>query len=117
LKESIVLADVSVATTNDLRRYPRFSSPKGTILAWQTANKSVASEVVNLGLGGLYIRTPDPPPPGTFIQLLLDVPAGEVRARAVVQRSRSKEGMGVKFVAMQQEDRARFIRWLTRLSS
>jgi hypothetical protein len=65
----------------------------------------------------LYIHTPEPPAPGTFIQLLLDVPAGEVRARAVVQRSKSKEGMGVKFVAMQQEDRARFVRWLKHLSS
>jgi hypothetical protein len=106
-----------MATTNDLRRYPRVSSPKGTILAWQSASKRNVSRVANLGLGGLYIRTPEPPPPGTFIQLLLDVPAGEVRARAVVQRSKPKEGMGVKFVAMQQEDRARFIRWLKHLSS
>jgi hypothetical protein len=105
-----------VATTNDLRRYPRFPAPKGTILAWQTANKRVVSAADNLGLGGLYILTPEPPSPGTFIQLLLDVPEGEVRARAVVQRSEPKEGMGVKFVAMQQEDRARFARWLRRLS-
>jgi hypothetical protein len=49
--------------------------------------------------------------------LLLDVPAGEVRARAVVQRSKPKEGMGVKLVAMQQDDRARFAQWLKRLSS
>jgi len=106
-----------VATTNDLRRYPRLSSPKGTILAWQTANRRVVSSVDNLGLGGLYIRTPEPPAPGTFIQLLLDAPTGEVRARAIVQRSKPKAGMGVKFIAMQQEDRARFVRWLERLSS
>jgi len=106
-----------MATTNDLRRYPRLSSPKGTILAWQTASRRFVSSVDNLALGGLYVRTPEPPPPGTFIQLLLDVPAGEVRAGAVVQRSKPKEGMGVKFVAMQQEDRARFFRWVKHLSS
>jgi hypothetical protein len=117
LKESIVLSGVAMATTNDLRRYPRLSSPNSTILAWQSASLRHVSHVTNLGLGGLYIRTTDPPPPGTFIQLLLDVPAGEVRARAVVQRSKSKEGMGVKFVAMQQEDRGRFARWLKCLSS
>jgi hypothetical protein len=117
LKESIVLSGVAMATTNDLRRYPRLSSPNSTILAWQTASLRHVSHVINLGLGGMYIRTTDPPPPGTFIQLLLDVPAGEVRARAVVQRSKSKEGMGVKFVAMQQEDRGRFAQWLKRLSS
>jgi PilZ domain len=117
LKESIVHASVSVATPNEHRRYSRLSSPKGTILAWQTANKREVSRVVNLGMGGLYICTSEPPPPGTFIQLLLDVPTGEVRARAIVQRSKPKEGMGVRFVAMQQEHRARFAQWLKHLSS
>jgi hypothetical protein len=117
LKESTLLSGVSVATTNDFRRYPRLSSPKGTILAWQSASIRHVSGVANLGLGGLYIRTTEPPPVGTFIQLLFDAPTGEVRARAVVQRSAPKEGMGVKFVAMQQEDRARFARWLKRLTT
>ena len=85
-------------------------------MAWQSANKRVVSRVDNFGLGGLYIRTPDPPAIGTFIQLLLDAPTGEVRARAVVQRCRPKEGMGVKFVAMQQDDRARFAGWLKSLA-
>jgi hypothetical protein len=105
-----------VATTNDFRRYPRLSSPKETVLAWQSASNRHVSRVANFGLGGLYIRTTEPPPPGTFIQLLLDVPTGEVRARAVVQRSKCQEGMGVKIVAMQQEDRARYARWLKRLT-
>ena len=81
-------------------------------MAWQSVSKKLVSRVSNLGLGGLYICTPEPPPPGAFIQLLLDVPAGEVRARALVQRSKPNEGMGVKFIAMQQEDRGRFVRWL-----
>ena len=106
-----------MTTTNDLRRYPRLACPKRTILAWQTAHKRVVSSMDNLGLGGLYIRTSEPPTPGTFIQLLLDVPTGEVRARAVVQRSKPKEGMGVKFVAMRQEHRARFAQWLKHLST
>ena len=106
-----------MATANEFRRYPRLACPKGTILAWQTAHTRVVSAVDNVGRGGLYILTPKPPAPGTFIQLLLDVPAGEVRATAIVQRSEPKEGMGVKFVAMEQEDRVRFSRWLKRLSS
>jgi PilZ domain-containing protein len=101
---------------NDLRQYPRVPSPKGTILAWQNAGMKHLSRVANLGMGGLYIRIAEPPPPGTYIQLLLDVPAGEVRARAAVRRSKPREGMGVKFVAMQQEDRARFAGWLKHLS-
>jgi hypothetical protein len=50
-----------VATTNDHRRYPRFSAPKSTILAWQTANLKEVSHVSILGLGGMYIHTTEPP--------------------------------------------------------
>lgn len=106
---------VSAGTMKDSRQYARLSSPKGTILACQNAGVKKVSGVINAGLGGLYIRTAEPPPAGTYIQLLFDVPAGEVRARAVVQRSQAKKGMGVKFVAMQQDDRARFAGWLKHL--
>ena len=53
----------------------------------------------------------------TNIQLLLDAPEGEIRARAIVRRTSPHEGMGVKIVAMHPEDRARLIRWLDSLSS
>jgi uncharacterized RDD family membrane protein YckC len=105
-----------LAKENERRLYPRLLAPKGTIVAWQSSTTRLVSAVDNFGLGGLYIRTPDPPATGTFIQVLLDAPTGEVRARAAVQRSSSKQGMGVKFVAMDQEDRARFAGWLRTLS-
>jgi PilZ domain-containing protein len=114
--ESILAGGFLVATTNDLRRYPRFNPPQPTFSAWQSANQRYVSRVGNLGLGGLFIRTPEPPPLGTLIQLLLDTSEGEIRARAEVKSTRRKEGMGVKIVAMQQDDRARFARWLKRLS-
>lgn len=106
-----------MATTNDVRRYPRITCPKGTLLAWQAAGKKSLSYVGNLSLSGLYIRAIEPPPPGTIIQLLLDVPAGEVRARALVQRSEPRQGMGVKFIAMQHEDRGRLAQWLNTLAT
>ena len=105
-----------VPSTNDLRRYPRTPSPQGTLLAWQYSGKKLVSYVGNLGPGGLYIRTMEPPAPGSFIPLLFDAPAGEVRARALVERSRPKDGMGVKFIAMQHQDRGRLAQWLNTLS-
>ena len=106
-----------MAATNELRRYPRISAPQGAILAWRSGFLRQVSRIGNLSLGGLFIRTTEPPPTGAVIQLLLNVPAGEVRARAVVQWSEPKNGVGVKFVAMQQEDHARFASWLKLLSS
>lgn len=101
---------------NDLRRHPRIRLPKGTVLAWSTAGKRCVSLVQNFALGGLFIRALEPLPRGSSIQLLLDAPEGEIRARAIVQNSRPREGMGVKFIAMQPEDRARLGRWLNTLS-
>jgi hypothetical protein len=75
------------------------------------------SPVVNLSLGGIYVRAIEPPPVGTSIQLLLVASTLEFRARAVVQRSEPQKGMGIKLIAMQQDDRARFASWLRRLPS
>jgi PilZ domain len=106
-----------LANESARRVYPRLRAAKETIVAWQSSTKRFVSAVDNFRVGGLFIRTPDPPAPGTFLQLLLDAPTGEVGARAAVRRSRPQESMGVKFVAMGQEDRARFAGWLRALSS
>lgn len=102
---------------NNPRRYPRHCSPKGTLLAWQATTVRDVSRVVDLSLGGFYVRAIEPLPVGTSIQLLLVAPALEVRARAVVQRSEPQKGMGIKLIAMQQEDRARLASWLKQLPS
>jgi len=101
----------------DRRRYPRLPSPRGVVVAWRSSSKGMVSVVENFGHGGLFIRTADPPVAGTLLQLLMDAPTGEVRARAVVQRTSPRAGMGVKFVAMEQEHRARFAGWLRSLPS
>lgn len=101
----------------ELRKHPRLQSPAGSFLAWQTAKQKLVSYLGDLCLGGLFIRTQNPLTPGTSIQLLMDTPAGEVRARAEVRSARARIGMGVKFVAMLPEDRARLGRWLNTLSA
>lgn len=63
-------------------------------------------------MGGLFLHTPNPPPLGTMIQLLFDLKAGEVRARASVRYSSSGKGMGVQIVQMDPGDRARLYQFL-----
>jgi PilZ domain-containing protein len=104
-----------MSTHGEHRRYPRAVSPKRTLLAWQAGSKKAVSYVANASLGGLFIRALEPPPTGTAIQMLLDAPVGEVRARALVQWSKPKQGMGVKFIAMRHEDRGRLAQWLKTL--
>jgi len=58
-------------------------------------------------MGGVYLYTAEPLPPGTILQLIFDAPSGEVRARATVRHGRKGRGMGVQFVHMHSADRAR----------
>lgn len=63
----------------------------------------------NIGVGGAFIITPTPPPPGTALQIVLTVPAAarslEVRGdvRWVLQSGDDDPGMGVKFAALDVE--------------
>jgi hypothetical protein len=103
-------------TPNDAkRRYVRITLPKGMLVAWQCVDGHGMSRVVTLGLGGLFVSTPDPPPAGTLVKLLFDVPGGEVRARAIVKNTKPGEGMAVAFIDMGYEDRARLNQLVKRL--
>ena len=97
------------------RRYSRMDLPKGMLVAWQSGSERKVSRVSTIGLGGIFIATPTPPPVGEIIRLVFDVPSGEVRARAVVRTSRPDHGMGVEFTSMSLEARARLDRLLKRL--
>lgn len=97
------------------RRYDRVVIPKGLQVAWQASGGRHGSKVGTVGLGGMYIRTPNPPPVGEMIKMVFDVPGGEVRAKGVVRHSTQCQGMGVEFTTMQPEDRARLSQLLSRL--
>jgi hypothetical protein len=86
------------------------------LVAWQCIDGRGMSRVATLGLGGLFVSTPDPAPVGTLVKLLFDVPDGEVRARAIVKNIKPGEGMAVAFIDMAYEDRARLNRLVKRLT-
>src|SRR5215469_12846582 len=90
----------------EMRRYPRRNAYKAMLVVWKKGSQKYVSSVENVGLGGLFICTQQPPPVGTSLQLLFNVPEGEVRVRAIVR------GMGLAVFSMEQEHRARLDRWL-----
>jgi Tfp pilus assembly protein PilZ len=97
------------------RRYPRVAMPKGMMVAWQAKSERVVSAVTTIGLGGLFVSTPRPPAVGETVRLILCVPNGDVRAVAVVRDSQAGRGMGLQFIAMRHDDRARLQQLLRRL--
>jgi hypothetical protein len=90
----------------ELRRYPRVVAPRNSLVAWQSGTRRAVSALESIGLGGLFVVTPQAVPVRSTVKLLMDLPFGEVRARAVVRRVLPR-GMGIEFIAMTQEDRAR----------
>jgi hypothetical protein len=94
------------------RSYPRVKPPKSFVVAWQSGVIRDVSYVENLALGGLLLRTKRPAPVRSSVQLLMDMPNGQVRGRAVVRRVYENSGMAVQIIAMEPEDRARLSRQL-----
>jgi hypothetical protein len=97
------------------RRYFRIATPKGVWVAWQDGGRQEVSRVLDLNLGGLFITTEHPSTVGTSISILLSVPEGEIRGRAVV-RNVSAKGMGIEFVELREQDSARLHRLIARLA-
>jgi len=106
-----------VTESQDKRRYARQKPPKPVLVAWKTGSERHVSAVDNLGLGGLFIRTKNPPKEGTSLQLLFNAPGGEVRVLAMVRNVVPGKGMGVAIVSMDQEQRARLDHWMRGLSA
>lgn len=87
------------------RRYPRTKAPAELLVAWQTGARKSVSHVDSICLGGLFVRTPHPPPESTVLQILLDWRTGEARARCVVRRVEARRGMAIEIIGMDPHDR------------
>ena len=83
------------------------------LVGWKSAGQTTATRLEIMGLGGLYLHAANPPSVGSTIELIFDLPAGEVRARAIVRSSMPQKGMGIQFVQMRPEDRAKLNRYLS----
>jgi putative N-acetylmannosamine-6-phosphate epimerase len=99
----------------DQRKYPRVKPPRSIVAAWQAGTQRGVSFVDNLAVGGLFVRTKERLPLRCLVKILLDLPVGQVRGRAIVRRVRDGQGMGIQFIAMDQTDRARLFQQVNTL--
>lgn len=99
------------------RHYPRVKPPKSVVVAWQAGTRRGVSFVDGLGIGGFFVRTKEKVPLRCLVQILLDLPVGQVRCRAVVRNVRENHGMGVQIIAMDPTDRARLFQQVNELLS
>jgi hypothetical protein len=101
-----------MSVPQEQRKYPRLKPPKTVVVAWQSGVQRDVSYVESLGLAGLYLRTKKKVALRSLVQILMDMPLGQVRGRAVVRWVSEHHGMGLQFIAMEPEDRARLFRQL-----
>jgi PilZ domain len=101
------MANTSPSNPEAIRRYPRVKAPEDTLVGWQVGTKRSVSRPQDIALGGLFIRTPDPPPERSLVKLILSTGNVEVRARGIVRRVAPRQGMGIEFTSMNPDDRGR----------
>jgi hypothetical protein len=101
--------------TGQKRQYPRISLPNGMFVAWHGGDLQLFSRVHTIGMGGLFVSTPNPPPLGTKLMLAFEVPGGNVRAEAIVRNVVPGQGMGVEFTRMDLKDKILLQKLLKRL--
>ena len=75
------------------------------------------SRVRDLSVSGVFLKTEKPRPEGEIAKIEFLVQEGQIRTEAVVRRLEESSGLGLKFVAINDEDRPRLAALLTRLRS
>jgi hypothetical protein len=98
------------------RAYPRIKPPKSVLGAWRSGMQREVSYVENLAIGGVFLRTKKKVAIRSLVQVLLDMPQGQVRGRGVVRRHQEHHGIAVQFIAMDPEDRGRLLRQIRELT-
>ena len=88
------------------RRYPRVSLPNGMSVAWLGSDLQFFSRVRTIGMGGLFIATPNPAPVGTKLSFTFEVPGGNALPGGIVRNVAPGQGMGVEFTRMEPAERS-----------
>jgi len=69
----------------------------------------------SLSVGGFFVRTREVLPLRCLMQILLDLPVGQVRCRGIVRRANDNRGVAVQIISMDPTDRARLFAQMTKL--
>ena len=104
-----------VMLAREQRKYPRITPPRDIVAAWQAGTQRGVSYLESLSVGGFFVRTKEALPLRCLMQILLDLPVGQVRCRGIVRRARDNHGVAVQIISMDPTDRARLFAQMTKL--
>lgn len=95
----------------------RISPSEDIWVYWWCNEHAEASRIRDVSLGGLFIETGRLWAIGSKAKVDFLVQEGQIRAEAVVKHTQSGRGIGLKFIALCDEDRPHLITLMQRLRS
>src|SRR5690349_22689160 len=93
----------------------RIPAPEDVWVVWKCQGREDVSRVKDMSMGGLFIETLQPKAEGVMARLDFLVQEGQIRADAVVRHTNAGAGLGLKFIALSEQDRPKLAALLTRL--
>ena len=103
------------ATSPSRRLTSRIPVPGDVWVYWQCHGREDVSSVRDMSMRGLFLETPEREAEGVLTRLDFLAQEGQIRADAVVRHAKSGEGLGLKFIALNDQDRPKLAALLTRL--
>ena len=100
------------------RRFSSRVETQGDVwVCWRCQGWEDVSRVCDLSVGGMFLSTPIPRPPGTRARIDFLVPEGQIRAEVVVQYAIANGGLGLKFTAITDQDCPNLVALINRVCS
>jgi len=84
-------------------------------VCWHSNGRDDISRVLDMSLGGLFVKTPALRKIGTATKLEFLVSEGQIRADGIVRHVAPGHGFGLKFTAVTDADRPRLAALVRRL--
>ena len=86
-------------------------------VCWRCQGWEDVSRVCDLSVGGMFLSTPIPRPPGAKARIDFLVPEGQIRAEGIVQYAIPNGGLGLKFTAITDQDCPNLVALINRVCS
>lgn len=102
-----------MAAPPKLRRYQRVKLRPAKWVIVQGAGRTETLRCTMMGLGGMYLECAKPFPEGSFARFAFSVGSQTARGTATV-RDASSKGMGLAFITLKPDDRAKIRLFLER---
>ena len=99
------------------RSNSRCETPADVWVYWRCNGRDDTARVRDISLGGLFIETSKLWPLDSRAEIEFLVQEGQIRAEAVVRHAASDRGIGLRFIALRDEDRPHLMALMQRLRS